>query len=153
MSFLNNSCVSVKEMAQIVGLSRSRFNQLIGTAFPKPKYIGKRPYYDQEDQEICLTIKERRIGINGEPIMFQQRNNNSAEQPKQRTVIGKKPKQMKFESFFKKVKAFGSPGISEETIKQIIGELCPSGRIDFDDDQLFRSVLGRLAEKSMGKTV
>ena len=40
--------VSVKEMAVLCGLSRSRFYDLIGTAFPSPlRGDHRRPYYDR----------------------------------------------------------------------------------------------------------
>ena len=35
--FQTKAAVSVAEMARMVGLSRSRFYQLIGTAFPQPE--------------------------------------------------------------------------------------------------------------------
>ena len=35
---VEKSAVSVAEMARMVGLSRSRFYQLVGTAFPHPLY-------------------------------------------------------------------------------------------------------------------
>jgi hypothetical protein len=46
--------VSVSEMARLVGLSRARFYQLIGTGtFPAPSYDpgSGRPYYDHEQQQ------------------------------------------------------------------------------------------------------
>ncbi len=46
------AAVTVAEMARMVGLSRSRFYQLIGTAFPQPeRQPGTgRPVYTEELQ-------------------------------------------------------------------------------------------------------
>ena len=50
--------VSVLEMASMVGLSRQRFYQLMGSAFPWPLYstTTKRPFYSEEMQRICLEV-------------------------------------------------------------------------------------------------
>ena len=44
--------VSITEMARMVGLSRARFYQLVGTTFPYPLYdiAHARPFYDEELQ-------------------------------------------------------------------------------------------------------
>ena len=66
------SVVSVAEMARMVGLSRGRFYQLVGTAFPWPVYDIKtrRPYYDAEGQSRCLDVRKRNCGIDGRPVLF-----------------------------------------------------------------------------------
>jgi hypothetical protein len=50
------AAVSVAEMARMVGLSRSRFYQLIGTAFPEPeRQPGTgRPVYTEELQQVSV---------------------------------------------------------------------------------------------------
>jgi predicted DNA-binding transcriptional regulator AlpA len=67
--------VSVAEMSRMVGLSRSRFYQLVEQGvFPEPKRSGKqRPYYDSEGQELCLGVRRKNCGINGKPILFYAR--------------------------------------------------------------------------------
>jgi hypothetical protein len=64
--------VSISEMARMVGLSRSRFHQLIGTTFPWPLYAvsTKRPFYDEELQKLCLEVRRRNCGIDGKPVLF-----------------------------------------------------------------------------------
>ena len=46
--------VSISEMARMVGLSRSRFHQLIGTTFPWPLYDVKsrRPFYTENFRSL-----------------------------------------------------------------------------------------------------
>lgn len=64
--------VSVAEMARMVGLSRARFYQLIGSAFPHPVYnvATRRPFYDEDAQKTCLEVRRRNFGIDGRAIMF-----------------------------------------------------------------------------------
>src|SRR5271163_373483 len=66
--------VTVSEMARMVGLSRSRFYQLIGTTFPAPLMDKKkRPFYSEELQAVCLEVRRRNCGIDGKPILFYAR--------------------------------------------------------------------------------
>jgi hypothetical protein len=64
---------SVTEMARRLGLSRSRFYQLLeqGT-FPKPDrcHHDGRPFYPLDLQEKCLVIRKTGIGFNGQPVVF-----------------------------------------------------------------------------------
>jgi hypothetical protein len=72
---VEKSMVSVAEMARMVGLSRGRFYQLIGSTFPHPVYnvATKRPYYSEELQEACLAARRRNCGIDGRPALFYAR--------------------------------------------------------------------------------
>jgi hypothetical protein len=72
MNIETKAAVTVAEMARMCGLSRARFYQLIGSAFPHPVYCvaTKRPYYDEESQRICLEVRRRNCGIDGRPILF-----------------------------------------------------------------------------------
>jgi len=64
--------VSIAEMARAVGLSRARFYQLMGSTFPWPRYSvsNRRPFYDQELQNLCLEVRKRNCGIDGKPVLF-----------------------------------------------------------------------------------
>jgi hypothetical protein len=63
-------------MARMVGLSRSRFHQLLQAGvFPKPAIDpeSKRPYYDSEGQAVCLQVRQRNCGVNGKRVLFYAR--------------------------------------------------------------------------------
>ena len=79
--------VSKTEMARMVGLSRARFFQLVGTAFPYPLYDLKtrRPFYPPELQEVCMTVKRQNCGVDGRPIMFYSRRVQVAPMTKRTT--------------------------------------------------------------------
>ena len=72
MSVEVKQAVTVSEMARMCFLSRARFYQLIGTAFPYPLYSlsTRRPFFDEELQRICLEVRRRNCGIDGKPILF-----------------------------------------------------------------------------------
>lgn len=64
--------VSVAEMARMLGLSRARFYQLLGNTFPHPVYDlqTRRPFYNSDQQAICLEVRRRNCGIDGRPVLF-----------------------------------------------------------------------------------
>src|ERR1700726_808879 len=74
------AAVTVAEMARMLGLSRSRFYQLIGTAFPQPERQQEtgRPIYTEELQQVCLEVRRRNCGIDGKPILFYARRLGTA---------------------------------------------------------------------------
>src|SRR5947209_7991692 len=68
--------VSVAEMARMVGLSRARFYQLQQAGvFPKPDRDADtgRPFYPEEQQQVCLEVRRRNCGVNGKPVLFYAR--------------------------------------------------------------------------------
>lgn len=63
--------VSISGAAKMIGMSRARFHQLIGTIFPLPNRDEKgRPYFTREQQKIILDIRHNNVGINGQIIFF-----------------------------------------------------------------------------------
>lgn len=69
--------VTLLEMSKMLGMSRARFYQLLGTVFPKPLRSDKgRPYYDKPLQEVCLRVKATNQGIDGQPVQFYGRAKN-----------------------------------------------------------------------------
>ena len=65
--------VSVAEICQMIGLSRSRFYQLLDSGFfPKPLYDArsKRPYFDANLQKQILESRETGIGADGSYMLF-----------------------------------------------------------------------------------
>jgi len=72
MNVQTKTAVTISEMARMCGLSRARFYQLIGTAFPHPVYdvSSRRPFFDEEAQKTCLEVRRRNCGIDGKPILF-----------------------------------------------------------------------------------
>ena len=75
MSVERKQAVTITEMAKMCGLSRARFYQLIGSAFPYPLYSvpTRRPFYDEGLQNVCLEVRRRNCGIDGKPILFYSR--------------------------------------------------------------------------------
>jgi DNA-binding transcriptional MerR regulator len=77
---MSKQAVSITEMSKMVGLSRQRFNQLIKEGvFPSPSREEStgRPYFNSEQQQQCVTIRQTNTGYNGKPILFYTKRKDS----------------------------------------------------------------------------
>jgi hypothetical protein len=73
---LSPSSVSVSDMARMVGLSRSRFHQLLKSGVMPPPQTDpetNRPFYNAEGQAVCLRVRQTNHGVNGKRVMFYSR--------------------------------------------------------------------------------
>jgi hypothetical protein len=88
------AAVTISDMARMVGLSRARFYQLIGTAFPYPLYSvsTRRPHFDENLQQVCLEVRRRNCGVDGRPVLFYARQHSLTSKPTPRRKPVAKPK-------------------------------------------------------------
>lgn len=113
---------SVTELANTLGLSRTRFYQLQKTdAFPMPVYCvrTRRPFYTLELQQECVVIRKTGIGHNGQPIVF-----NAPRKSKS----GKSNGQInhEYEELARCLKGLG-PDVSLDKVKAAVKTLYPQG--------------------------
>src|SRR5262245_12117125 len=128
------AAVTIAEMARMCGLSRSRFYQLIGTAFPEPerqKGTG-RPVYTEELQQVCLEVRRRNCGIDGKPVLFYASRFGAAS-------ANPKPPKPKLEPKVKNISALidglNSLGLTTATaaqVQKVTQELFPNGTEGID---------------------
>jgi hypothetical protein len=122
--------VSISEMARMVGLSKTRFYQLIRSgAFPEPERDPdtKKPFYGADSQRAILGVRQHNCGINGTPILFYARRRDVG------TTRVAKPKTSR-KSTAPNTHADLMAGLSElgvnaslQDVLPIIQELYPSG--------------------------
>lgn len=138
--FETKEAVSVAEMSRMVGLSRARFYQLIGSAFPHPVYDveTRRPFYGEESQRVCLEVRRRNCGIDGKPILFYARHAPKAVQ-KGRTAGVRNPNVELLEG----LKGLGVVATSKQ-VEAALNSVCPAGTKHVDQAQVLRSVFIRL---------
>ena len=133
--------VSVAEMARMVGLSRQRFYQLMGTTFPHPRYdvASKRPFYTEKMQQVCLEVRKRNCGIDGKPVMFYctgHRHEN------RKPVTKRKPlaKNNQYTGITDGLAALGLPSITDNEVASAVKHLFPKGMDGEDDGEVLRQV-------------
>ncbi len=138
---LQSKCVvSVSEMARMVGLSRQRFHQLRGTAFPEPDYNPEtnRPFYDEEKQAVCLSVKQRNCGADGKPIIFYSRRSDVGVPRKTRKPS--KPKSNQHDHIVERLEALGLQSATSAGVGAATKKLFPDGIRDVDDAEVVRTV-------------
>src|SRR5471030_3289291 len=119
--------VTVSEMARLCGLSRSRFYQLIGSAFPSPLMDKKkRPFYSEELQAVCLEVRRRNCGIDGKPILFYARRLDLP-LPKKQISTGRStsPKTMKHKNLIVGLAGLGLSGMTDQQVEVALQKLYP----------------------------
>ena len=127
---------SVSEMAQLLGLSRSRFYELQKHgAFPQPLYdiATKRPFYPKHLQRRCLKIRNTGIGNNRQRILFYRRR-------KRHTPSPKTPVPQHYEFMIKTLRQLGFKATLKQ-LKAALQDLYPKGLPVPNNDDV---VIGKL---------
>lgn len=137
------TAVSVAEMARMTGLSRARFYQLMGTAFPHPVYcvFTKRPIYVEEMQKVCLEVRRRNCGIDGRPILFYSRRAPTTVTTKtQKKPNNKINNHNQHDDLIDCLRLLGLNSVNSRQVATAVESLFPSGTDGVDDGQVLRSV-------------
>jgi hypothetical protein len=143
MSVETKQAVTVSEMARMVGLSRARFYQLIGTAFPYPVYnvSTRRPFFDEDLQKICLEVRRRNCGIDGRPILFYSRRLDLPLLKKQiSTGRSASPKTTTHKNLIVGLAGLGLSGVTEHQVEAALQKLYPQGADGVDDATQLRTL-------------
>ena len=137
---------SVTTMAQRVGLSRSRFYQLMDLGiFPKPLRHPrtKRPYFNQEQQAQCEVAKATGCGVNGEPVLFA----TTYKKPKKSEDVSNATSSHLdgticsiVDEIVHGLIGLGKPDVSRDLIKTALDETYPDGYAEVDASLLLTTV-------------
>lgn len=137
------AAVSVSEMAQMVGLGRARFYQLIGSAFPFPVHDVRthRPIYVEELQRICLEVRRVGLGINGKPVVFNTKRHRPSERSRPpRKPVEQVPTGGRHEHLLNSLRALGLSSVKEEQVEAALTILFPDGVDGKDQGQVIRAL-------------
>lgn len=148
--------VTVSEMARMCGLSRSRFYQLVEAGvFPQPVYsvANRRPIYVEESQKVCLEVRRRNCGVNGQPVLFYSRGHPLPTQPKPTRTA--KPKPTKAPSHVELIDGLAALGLSStaEEVETAIKAAYPAGVNGTDQGEVLRQVFLHLKRQNAGDKV
>ncbi len=146
--------VSVAEMSRMVGLSRARFYQLVGSTFPWPRYAlsTRRPFYDETLQESCLEIRRRNFGIDGRPVLFYSRQPAPA-------LPARKPKKPaiasdgKYADLIDGLRGLGAANVTSAQVAEAVKILYPQGMPDEASGGVLRAVFLHLRRRNTSDNV
>ncbi|MBL9000171.1 MAG: hypothetical protein JNK25_03430 [Phycisphaerae bacterium] len=158
-------------MARLVGLSRSRFHQLLKEGFfPAPQKCPTtgRPFYDSQGQTSCLEIRRTHFGINGRTVMFYARRFGrlDAVQPKARplgaqSLSARKKKSTppastakpKHAVLIDSLRQLGLNDLSEQKVAAAVAEACPQGVEGQPHEAVLLAVFRHLVRQNSGRNV
>lgn len=144
--------VTVADMARMVGLSRARFYQLMKAGvFPTPRMdeVKNRPFYDQEAQKVCLEVRRKNCGVNGQVVLFYARRQVIA--PTKRKAKAEPTKHPQAE-LVESLKALGLTVTATE-VGEAMTELFPGGGSGHGDGDVIRAVFLHLKRRNTAGNV
>jgi hypothetical protein len=149
----NKAVVSISEMAQMVGLSRARFYQLIGTTFPWPLYSvsTRRPFYDELLQNCCLEVRRRNCGIDGKPVLFYSRRVGGTIPMKPKKNMP--PKDDRHADLLDGIRSLGLTTATTSEVTKAVKELYPSGVDGTNPGEVIRAVFLHLRRRNSSGNV
>ncbi len=132
----------------MVGLSRSQFYQLIGSAFPLPVYDLKtrRPFYPPDLQEQCLEVRRTNCGIDGKPVLFHQRKKQVSRARVRRS--GRKAAPSDHRDLLDGLRSLGLAGVTAVQVEAALKELKVSDT-GKDQGQTLRAVFLHLKRQDI----
>lgn len=145
--------VTVAEMARMVGLSRARFYQLMKQGvFPPPKMnqSKNRPFYDEELQKVCLEVRRKNYGVNGQVVLFYARRQEIA--PNKGKAKQAVPKKQPHAELIESLKALGLTVTATDT-QTAMKELFPGGLVNSDHGEIVRTVFLHLKRRNSAEKV
>lgn len=150
--------VTVSEMAQMCGLSRARFYQLIGEGiFPQPSRNEQtqRPFYDQNQQQRCLLVRRTNCGVNGMVTIFyggRPKESSPSKPPASKRNVRKKVINSRTDQRIVELRhgltQLGVAGAKDVDIQQALTEMFPDGCDHVASSDLLRGVFNRLRDNN-----
>jgi hypothetical protein len=131
--------VSIAEICQMIGLSRSRYYQLVDSGFfPKPKHDQRsnRPYFDTKLQKQILEARNSCIGVDGSYMLFYSPRKKESYSKKSKSSTKKSSIHQEF------AETLNSMGLdcSEKDVSAALSELYPDGTNGIDQGLVIREL-------------
>ena len=151
MSGQMKAIVTVSEMARMVGLSRARFYQLQKAGvFPAPTYQAGRPVYTEDQQQVCLEVRRKNRGVNGEPVLFYARRRPIAPSKRQKRADPPPARNKDIASLLDGLNALGLTTATAAQVVEVTEELFPQGTKGLDQAEVLRVVFLHVQRRDAG---
>lgn len=153
----SHSYLSCAEVARRLGLSRQRFWQLRKEGvFPQPQIEEEtgRPYYTNEQFQVCADLRKRNVGLNGRVVLFYSaRTSAPSSTPRKRKSRTKSTVDNKHQSIIDSLKALGLPGITDGQVESALKKLFPTGTAEADHGEVVRAVFLQIQRQDSSDNV
>ncbi len=82
--------ITIDELCELLGIGRQTYYKLVKRGvFPTPLRAGNRPVFDDSLTQQCVEVVRTRVGINGEPVLFNRRPSAAAPSTKKKKAAPK----------------------------------------------------------------
>jgi hypothetical protein len=143
--------VTVSEMARMVGLSRARFYQLVRDGvFPQPVYDKGRPVYTEDQQQVCLEVRKKNRGVNGEPVLFYARRRGTEPAKRKRRADPLPARNKDIAALLDGLNALGLTTATAAQVERVTKELFPKGTGGLDQGEILKRVFLHLNKSNRG---
>jgi len=151
MSGDTKAVVTVSEMARMVGLSRGRFYQLQKSGiFPSPTYQAGRPVYTEDQQQVCLEVRRKNRGVNGQPVLFYARRRATEPSKRKKRADPPPAKNKDIAALLDGLNALGLTTATAAQVLMVTEELFPQGTNGMDQAEVLRAVFLHLKRQNQG---
>jgi hypothetical protein len=151
MSGQMKAIVTVSEMARMVGLSRARFYQLQKAGvFPAPTYQAGRPVYTEDQQGVCLEVRRKNRGVNGQPVLFYARRRPIAPSKRKRRADPLPARNRDIAALLDGLNALGLTTATAAQVVEVTKQVFPQGTTGIDQAEVLRVVFLHLRRQNRG---
>ena len=110
----------------------------------------RRPFYTEEQQQVCLEVRRRNCGIDGKPVLFYA--NRLASSPRKPKPAKPKlaPRGKDVSALVDGLTALGLSAATGSQVEQATKALFPNGTQGMDQAEVLRAVFLHLKKNSAG---
>ena len=140
----NSQIITMRQMASLLGISRSRLYQLIsqGVLLPPVHLIcNRRPFYTEPMSQRNLQVKNNNLGINGQVILFyQSRTDTKSIKPKKTTKKKVKIVRNQHHDLIRDLENLGLDNLTAAQVDAAISIVFPDKKDQPDYDHLLITI-------------
>ncbi|WP_291171455.1 hypothetical protein [Gimesia sp.] len=132
------AAITVSKMCSLLSISRSQFYWHVkkGTFHEPHRLSNGRPYFNASQVEDNLKAREMGIGVNGEYVLFYERDN---ETPKQ-SAPSKFKLKPDYTELMDGLSALGLTGLTTSAVADAVDHCYPKGTAGQDENDVLRTV-------------
>lgn len=137
------AAITVSKMCSLLSMSRSQFYWHVkkGTFHIPNKLSNGRPYYNASQVEDNLKARELGIGVNGEYVIFYQRD---TETPKEKNTTSKSKPKQDYTDLMDGLSALGLTGLTTSAVGDAVEHCYPKGTAGQEENDILRTVFRHL---------
>lgn len=140
------AAITVSRMCSLLGMSRSQVYWHIkrGTFHAPLRLSNGRPYFNASQVEDNLKARELGIGVNGEYVLFYERNDDA---PKPSVTPASK---QDHSELIDSLQSLGLTGLTDKQVTEAVDHCFPKGTDSQDENDILRTVFRHLKRSGTG---